>query len=203
MFFFVLMQSAFAQEKQPYTPERHKWDISTDLLWLINKNNLPATSILVRKNMEYKNHLNGAIRLRVGLSFNNSEQINNNPSVFPPDSLLARKSKVLSTVFRLGYEWQLQKSRYQFYYGGDIQFNYRHERGTSVSYTSGNVNVYNGGGIAFIGCKYFIDSHVSFSAEASYSVLYTYYDSPISVFNTKTLETQLTPLSVVNLSYHF
>src|SRR5690606_34787895 len=67
------------QQKED-TLVRYTWEIGTDLLWLIDKNVLPATNIFIRKNLVTKNDRLTALRLRFGLDLNkmDSSQIWNN-----------------------------------------------------------------------------------------------------------------------------
>ena len=52
---------------------RLKWEIATDLLWLIDKNQIPASNIFVRKHITRENGKLGAQRLRVGVSFDDND----------------------------------------------------------------------------------------------------------------------------------
>jgi hypothetical protein len=204
-------------EEEPVDIPRKTWDAGTDLLWLINKNTLPATSVFVRYNVSHKYSLPGAIRLRVGIDLSLKDSI----TIYPPP-----KDNInhFAPFVRLGYEWQHRKGRYEFYYGADMQVSYSSLRLKQIVYGTQNYS-YDGkfkrleiGPVGFAGMKFFLSEHISFSAEASFNLIYRcrrdysesypYPGNPgdlptTSKMNINELNVRFYPISVININYHF
>jgi hypothetical protein len=198
---------------------RMRWDVGTDLLWLINKNTLPATLVFVRYNVQPKNHLPGAIRLRLGLDWSTSDSAKF-VGVYHSDRV-----KKFTPFLRVGYEWQVQKGRHQFFYGADWHFAYSGYRfeGTILDPNYGEIPSYyitkswETGPVGFAGIKFFLSSHLTFSMETSYTTFHrwatkeqlTYFElaksTPPSRVEVKVNEWKgkFNPLYVFNISYHF
>jgi len=198
---------------------RMRWDVGTDLLWLIDKNTLAATSVFVRYNVTPEKHIPGAVRFRVGMDFNtfHTEFYN---KVDPEDR------KTISPLVRIGYEWQHQQGRCQFFYGADVHLMYSvthfelidsdTDAGESILFRHKDM-AWEAGPVGFVGFKYFLSPHISFSTEVSYSVIYRYrkfedtsrlLNDPegsggIGTIDDRIVNGKFSPLSVINFSYHF
>lgn len=207
---------AHAQEKnktilipmqQEDTLVRYTWEIGTDLLWLIDKNILPATNIFIRKNLVTKNDRLTALRLRFGLDLNkmDSSQIwNNNPV----------ERFHISPFMRIGHEWQAQVDRFQLFYGVDLHLLYsynfeRFEHTNRGTGGTGRINLFQVGPVGFIGIKYFLNSYLSLSMEGGYQALYESFvlkgrsTSTRNETHRTELSMNLIPIHFINFSYHF
>ncbi len=209
--------------KEPPTFPRQRWEVGTDLLWLINKNTLPATAVFIRRNVQPKNHLPGAIRLRLGMDWSKQDSTISYPK--PTD-----KESKIAPFIRIGYEWQHAKGRYQFYYGLDGHFAYA-KTTTNLTVLAAAAYSYEGiekiltiGPVGFGGVKFFLSSHLSLSAEASYSIFYNHLEKtteywpypntdpppgPPYVANSHSFikvnywQGKLNPIYILNINYHF
>lgn len=204
---------AKAQSPTPDSLIRYKWEIATDLLWLIDKNTVPRFSIFGRMNITTKTGKHRAWRLRLATDFSkvDSTQINNSTptDIDQFDGFLAA-----------GYEWQKVRKKFTYFYGTDLLFSYlsfRYET-NSISRQDGfqsKIDDWSLGLVGFFGVKYFISSHFSVSTESSLSLLYNSFDrrnsSGTVMFPNGTrnsvdrneLLVRINPLYVLNISYHF
>jgi hypothetical protein len=150
--------TAQAQDKHD-SLTRYKWEIGTDLLWLIDKNTLPPTSIFVRRHTE-----KGAWRLRVGYNYQNNER-----RLF--DTLDLYQTEQHEVLFRMGYEQKRNQKKFQLFYGTDIHLGYVYQKQDDYydtdtnpgidSRTFGNRKTLGIGLVTFIGLKYHIHPQVS------------------------------------------
>ncbi len=188
-----------------------KWEVGTDLLWLIDKNTLPKYSLLFRRKVGQ----HGAIRLRGGY-LKNANYLAFRRYDFNTASLL-----------RLGYEYQKVLSRQNggeklLLYGG-VDYFWRYENNHYYIWDLVNPPPYVGtgvittditreqGGALFIGFKYFIRKNISLSAESSFQVSHVAYSqdergfvSGYRTYNEFPRDSyQLLPINVLNLSVHF
>ncbi len=198
------------EEEMPRLP----WTVGTDLLWLIDKNSLPATTIFIKRNVQPKNKIPGAVRMRVGLNFSSLER------EIRPDGQ-PYESMDFDVYTRLGYEWQIARGRHRVLYGADLhlEYNYRYSKAYYSENNQRNEDArvwsWNVGPVGFIGYQYFLSPHISFSTEASYSIIYrrdkrkndmTYQDvtnylNEATIFNA--WDSRFTPFYMLNLYYHF
>ncbi|MGB3585617.1 MAG: hypothetical protein WBA23_03700, partial [Tunicatimonas sp.] len=165
----VKKQSTITDE----TP-RLPWGVGLDLLWLVDKNNVPATSLFIRRNVSPDNRLPGAWRLRVAADFD--EQAYS----FHREDQYGESSDV-TVLIQPGYEWQRWMGKHQVYYGADLlmQYNVSHsERAIPINeniqsrYYHGENKIWRMGPVGFLGYQYFLSPHVAFSTEAAYRIVY-------------------------------
>lgn len=153
---------------------RLPWSVGTDLLWLIDKNSLPSTSIFVRRNVQPENKMPGAIRMRMGFRLDDFSTNLTNADLLEYNDF--------DILLRLGYELQVQKGNHQFFYGVDMHISYAYRYARRMSFTDSEFgsnqkwisrdHIWNVGPIGFIGYQYFLTPNVSFSIEASLNVNY-------------------------------
>lgn len=186
-----------------------KWEVGTDLLWLIDKNTIPKYALLVRRQIGQ----HGAIRLRGGYLKN---------SVQP--HLLNENNQDESVLIRIGYEYQRVLSvkngtTKSLVYGGlDLFSRYQYDSFLVQNATLNPGQITNirvneitrdKGGACFVGFKYFLTTYLSLSAESSFQVSSLYFSQAGSTvgFNSEISyrigSYQLLPLNTVNLSFHF
>jgi hypothetical protein len=157
-----------AQQKQEYLRNiiRYRWDIGSDLLWLVNKNSV-LPSAFVRLNTERNGNLS-AFRFRVGGDY--TEHLHTY------DTLQSTLTKTDLTLFlSLGKEWQEQFNQFQLFYGVDLFYHivykvlefsqnkkgfFPRDRATSIGLSP------------FLGFRYFLHSRFSISTEAHLSIFY-------------------------------
>lgn len=221
---FLTLQ-AFAQ-KQSYdsVSTYYKWEAGTDLLWLINKHNLPATTVFIRHHFDRLNRMPSAIRVRLGFGLDGRD-------VRPyHGTQVVDYYDGFSPYLRAGYEWHVPKGNLQLYYGADALLAYwvknTHDV-TWVDYNQPNGEMWemtthakefqwNRGIIGFAGVKYFLSPQISLSAEASYDLIQTIHEYKEKSFlkqhpstnmggsrKTTSWHGHFRPLSVINFSFHF
>lgn len=186
-----------------------KWEVGTDLLWLIDKNTLPKYSLLIRRQIGQ----HGAVRFRGGYLKNSTQP-----------HLLSENNQDEATLIRVGYEYQKKLSiksgptKSLVYTGIDVFFRYQFNsfliQNTTLNpgqITNIRVNevTRDRGGTCFIGFKYFMTSYLSLSAESSFQLSSLYFSQAGSAagFSSEINYTvgsyQFLPLNTVNLSFHF
>ena len=95
------------------------WEIGTDLLWLINKNQLPPSNIFVRRNLETQKGTRHGWRLRVGADVSIRDSVN---VTDPIDNELNETYLLL----QIGHEWQYSVSeKALLYFGADLSFSFK------------------------------------------------------------------------------
>ena len=204
---------------QTTNTDKPKWEIGTDLLWLINKNTLPEYSVFSR----WYYNSNRAIRFRIGTDIR-AGPINQVYGV--------EKANIM---IRLGHEWLKSVSiKTNLIWG--IEAHYQKNRVSAYSFPSLTSfpfyypeNSWQVGGVAFIGCQYFINRNFSVSIESNFKAFYRNYrlnnysfgvvivtaNGPISSpatagiilpsFETSVVAGvfEVQPLQTFNFSYHF
>ena len=201
------------------------WEIGTDLLWLINKNQLPPSNIFVRRNLETKKGTRHAWRLRLGADVSVLDSINVNDSF---DNEINQTYLIL----QLGHEWQYQViENALFYFGADLSFAFDRtyilqDRSVLVPSAAGPVRfketntIYTPGLSGIAGVRYHPQPWIALSLESSLitryrvkrnpfnttSVLDAPPDAPIGTFGFEDSETfllRIIPIAFINVSFHF
>lgn len=182
--------------------EFHKWEVGTDLLWLINKNTLPNYSILVRRKLTPTNSL------RVRLGGNLLETV----------GVRTRTVDTRSFIIRAGYERSLplgENEDMEFMVGGDLSYETERQNIPLSFVNNSNSQIYyitrskykEMGGVLFAGFRYYINSNLSTSFEANlkFSKVRETVISTGIPFNENVNSNKIAfiPLSVLNISYHF
>jgi hypothetical protein len=188
-----------------------KWEIGTDLLWLIDKNTLPKYSLLVRRKIgQY-----GAIRLRGGYLKNST------------DLAFRQNNYNTASLIRIGYEYQKVLSTREdntksLVYGG-LDYFWRYENNDYDIYDLANNGVnlaltintkditHERGGAAFVGFKYFVTTYMSFSVESSFQASHVKYSqqerglsSRYSAYNEWQRDSfKVLPINTLTISFHF
>jgi hypothetical protein len=181
-----------------------KWEVATDLLWLIDKNQFPP-SVFVRKHGG-----NGAWRGRLGGNFASRKDFVSSPQLKVTQEYL----------LILGREWHLSESNKRVvpYLGVDLPIRYHLERERTDIRTSGQTFINNSfvsdisiGVAGLFGLRYQLSSHLSLSVEANCQANYqrqkwfnrhNIYPND-TVYDRQLIDLQLIPLQTINLSYHF
>ncbi len=205
--------------------KRYKYDVSTNLLYLINKSD--GASLFLRNNLvKAKKKGYGtrkvAYRFRIGASSQLSntikyDTVNRYYYNYPYSSGLPTSIAIFGSA---GYEWQHQYQRFQIFYGYDVTagFNHYQIRDNSVYNNSNGTYVFADrqqksfslGVSPLFGIKYFIHSRISISGEAHIGLNYNRYREKFQIsglsaerrhFNSFNIGTS--PLAFLNLSYHF
>ena len=208
--FFIL---GFGSELK--AQESPKWEIGTDLLWLVGKNSLPDYSLFSR--WHYKP--NRAFRIRIGTD------LQTDPTLTP------RKVFKANFMIRLGHEWSKQIAKKTDLFGG-IEAHYQKDEIQAWLIPVPNALPFyfpdyssQIGGVGFIGCRYFINRNFSISMETSLKgahrtyQLNTYSGGIMVTKDNFVLEGgalkflyqtpvrgmifEIKPIQVLNFSYHF
>ena len=210
LLFLALSWQVKAQQQTAKSSEikRYKWDIGTDLLWLIDKNVVPP-SVFVRLNTDKNNRLS-AYRFRLGGNY--EEHLNTVDSV---RTTLIKSS--LNAFISVGKEWHKQYDQFQFFYGSDIFLNYQR----SIAEWDKDEKGYfprdreiSTGVSPLIGMRYFLNSKISFSTEAHFNIFFhqwyrktnrNEYDGTLTVVEHRLdyLKMNINPFYTLNLHYHF
>ena len=156
------------------------WEIGTDMLWLIGKENIPYSIFLknhrnkLKKN-EFKT-IKYAYRLRLGLDF--TKPLNNNTQIYYQNITYQFYSN-LNIYFRPGYEIKKPLKSFEVLFGLDIPVNYSSSDVRTISFTSGvqqEVESKSKGiylGVApVIGVSYTLAKSIKFTLESSLDILY-------------------------------
>ena len=211
---FVVTSHGQKSEKKIRDSTRH-WEVGLDLLWLINKNQLPATSIFARQNFITKTGKHRALRFRLGLnnSYYDSSQIS---------GVLPNKSDIIAPFARFGYEWQVPvNTQFTVFYGADANvFFYQNKYERIVPAASSYFQVRNTftswelGLIGFIGFNYRPTNWFSISTESTFSALYRIKRDELASYllpptipnglgetNVNDLRINFLPITVINLTF--
>ncbi len=196
---------------------QYKWEVATDLLWLLDKNTVPATSVFFRRHTQ-----KGAWRLRVGVDFSHDMV------QFPETtgtSLNDQDSKNLTLFLQIGYQWNKPITpKRNFYFGSDLFF----KRGRIFANNFVPIGLlekhvihiknYQAGGNAFLGLQQYFGKQFSISGEMTFSAYYDYlnykreqFEYPVDDPNSsgglhridRKFAFRFFPLYTFNVSYHF
>ena len=196
--------NAQSKEKPASITPTGKWEVATDLLWLIDKNQYPP-SIFVRR------HTNrGAWRMRIAGSVARRREI-----VAIPQLRVTQEYWLVP-----GYEWHLRlpNKRTIPYLGVDLPLFYNIDRDPSdyllppQTQVSSTVSSYLSLGVAGVfGIRHHISKQFSVSVELNARLSYQKTkitsqtnNSPNEVRqNQSEIISQIIPLQVLSLSYHF
>jgi hypothetical protein len=213
----LLMTVGYGQvrktEKEKDTTRQ--WELGLDLLWLIDKNQVPATSLFARYNFVNKKSQQRALRFRVGVDniTYDSAQI---------DVPMNDKIDIFSPYLRIGYEWQREiNQKASYFFGVDLSGKYSQYKANIVYY--GPIRLlqetdkkWEFGIIPFIGFKYNPVSWLALSSESSISIIYrvrrqkykfTDIDFPNDPgsngkIDVNELKVSFLPLTVINLCFY-
>lgn len=196
-------------------PITYRWDLSTDLLPLIGKNALPGYSVMLRRGTAH----NRALRLRLGTELRraNTTTLDNLKENF---------------LLQIGYEFQRPLSNKLQVFGGlDLVYRKKDTELIAIGFLGSTNSVSypdterTTGFVGFAGIKFFMLPSLSLSLENSLSLVNVrnyvnnymatkpvvtggnigFGDSFVLVGRTAedAWEVFLTPIQVLNLSYHF
>jgi len=194
------------------------WEVGSDLLWLIDKNQQPGQSIFVRTNFVTEKNKLRAWRLRFGLNMSYRDSTN----IGDP---LDNELNDIFILARVGYEWQFKvEENALLYYGVDLGFSYSriYEKRILTLLPPPGVlyqdtfTTYTPEVIGFIGCRYNPRPWVSLSLEASMQVAYRIRRNPFKATNlnfpddegdhglrnAEELKINLVPITYLNISFH-
>lgn len=173
--FSLLTFSTYGQteKKKSERDTTRQWEFGLDLLWLIDKNQVPPTSIFARYNFIDIHNRHKAWRLRIGVNNNYYDSAQTNGT-------LPHDININSVLIRPGFEWQMKPSlKYTFFYGGDLNLFYRQEKFKNIITIVPEPLQYDGtfktwelGLVGFIGFKYSPNKWLSVSAESSLNIMY-------------------------------
>jgi hypothetical protein len=212
----LLMTVGYGQvrktEKEKDTTRQ--WELGLDLLWLIDKNQVPSTSLFARYNFVNKKSKQRALRFRLGVdnSTYDSAQIND-----PRDNEI----DIISPYLRVGYEWQReinQKSSY--FFGVDCSMLFSRYKAKQVIYPGPNLyqvtdRTWIFGIAPIIGLKYSPLGWICISIESSLNLTYRIRreDDKITDINfpnspggrgkidVNNFDIHFLPITVINLSF--
>ena len=194
------------------------WEIGTDLLWLIDKNQVPATSLFVRYNFTNKKNKQMAWRLRLGV---NTSRKDSSQIADPQDN----EKYIFAPYLRSGIEWQNKTSAKSLvFYGVDASLSYSQEKIKTIVTTipppgvlSQEINkTLEAGLIGFIGFKYEPTAWFALSIESSLNIFYTIRRDEFKTtsidfpddegfhgfIHTNEINIKFTPITIINLSFY-
>ncbi len=199
----------------------YKWEVATDLLWLVKQDSILSPSIFIRRHTK-----DGAWRLRLGGGYKYEANEPKNPSPTAiSDARIGNYIKTSMFFGRVGYQWTKKLPEFSLYYGVDLFHNrvktrvdeYFWQNQKNFHYVA-HVKKYQTGLMLFAGIQKTFCKKLSISGEVGLSTHYEYYDYlqtfyeyPIDdpdssgwSYNTfKKWHTSLSPLYVLNFGYHF
>jgi hypothetical protein len=214
----ALTQETLAQKNSmaDTLPPRPYWEIATDLLWLIDKQTVPQSSIFIRRNRPEADGGNTALRLRVGLEATHEKRLVINTDI-PSDSFF-----VYQPYLSIGYQKGRSFGRWGYFYGLDLVgsgYQKRQEllvvNGSGYELFKRNVWQYNVGGDLFCGFNWRLSKGLSISLENHIGYAFSRYrfkdeNGPVggppygfADDRVKRHSLIIKPIHVVNLSYSF
>lgn len=215
--------SAFvcAQQNAP-TPKSYKWDLSTDLMWVTGKNTYPP-SLMIRRTI----HPNQAIRLRMGFSLDDKDNLDQAGNSTNLSRNLNQTTVLLSA---LGFEKRTTlSSKLRLNYGVDLGYRYFHsnvpqivpvpfldsdpnsvkyalEHGEVFTVTEYSITTWSMA--CFGGIQYLLSPRLSFSMESN--LMYSFEkrrsgsnDLSAGLYNANFKRFKLSPISTINIHFHF
>jgi hypothetical protein len=195
------------------------WEIGLDLLWLIDKHEIPPTSLFLRYNFYDKKGNAKALRFRIGLHLQSYDSINlgdARPSI----------ANVTHPYLRLGYEWQQKiNNEFWFFYGFDLSAQYYHIKSKRLIYFTDigprllqvTDKTWQFGIFPLVGFKYHPTKWFSISLESTVNFSYrmrSYFHKTTTLefpdrlgghwgIDANDFKTTIQPISVINFSYFF
>jgi hypothetical protein len=205
----LLASSVYSQETKDQSKKdtTRNWEVGFDLLWLINKNQLPAKSLFARHNFVTKTGKYRALRFRLGVnnSYYDSSQIN---------GLLPNKSDIIAPFARIGHEWQVPANKqFMFFYGADANIFFYQNKFDRILTTIQPVFQYSGtfttwelGAVGFLGFKYRPTNWLSVSTESTFAAIYRIKrdevrDAGQGEINVNEFKMNFIPITVINLCF--
>lgn len=189
-FFFALLAAivwsgslaaqAPATPTSPNKPEKMpRYELVYDLLWLIDKNTFPPTSLMVRYHFRQTATHGMALRVRVGGEYDRYhsffKKITATPSAAPDSFYTTNTSASVQT--RAGLEWQRKWTKFQLNYGVEGDFSYRLEKTEQEEFSTTNRVIVSKGYtkipfvslVALIGFKIPVWKRISIYGETNFS----------------------------------
>lgn len=97
----ICLLGLFAKKEargQADTTKFYRWEVGTDLLWLIDKNTLPPTTLFLKINNKWK-HMQGAFRFRVGYDYEDKDTLMKSPN----------SDRVVNSTFQSYFGYEVHK----------------------------------------------------------------------------------------------
>jgi len=222
--FFSYSQTSYKSGRTAHDKDslaRYRFEVGTDLLWLIDKNSLPGYCLQLKINTNSKKHP-GAFRFKVGMDLKTKDS-----------SWISSSDEYYRTIdesFFLcpGYQRNYTLGRVKLYWGADLHFLYGRKFLDMYSHRDTMNNTFfksfllnerttmQYGVVGVAGITYQLVSRVSVSIESNISLIfnkrkYKYYyyykefpnDYTISGTEANILNVKFTPLSTINLVINF
>ncbi|NOU16760.1 MAG: hypothetical protein HOO91_04300 [Bacteroidales bacterium] len=202
----------------------YRFEVGTDLLWLVDKNSLPGYCLQLKINNRSKKHL-GAFRFKIGMNLKTTDTTDLTTFTNDYDTYKTRTS---SYFFRSGYQLSYNYSKLKLFWGVDLHlgyykfFNDYYWRLGTDNYKMYNTRTYTRiqyGLIGFIGASYSITPRVSVLVESNCSMLYSkiknrehsYYpdfpgsenDNKSNWYDSNVLDVNIIPISTISINIHF
>lgn len=211
--------TSYGQQKQHTNKKdttKH-WEVGLDLLWLIDKNQVPSTSLFGRYNFVDRKGKAKALRLRVGVlsKTTDSTQVN---------SVFLINTKESGILVRPGFEWQKGLTpKMKLFYGLDLSVSYAYSKDKRILYVPDPTlfeiedNNWAFGGHGLLGFKYQLTNTISISSETTLNI---YHQSNhrdilsgadpnfpntggVAKLDTRKTDINFTPITVINISFNF
>jgi hypothetical protein len=113
----ALLPASLAQTPAADTARQAKWEAGLDLLWLIDKNQVPATSVFFRKHTTAKSGQARAFRLRL--------EVNYGRNIGKPGTDSLQRDQRFLALANIGYEWRRQlDQKLVWMYGFEVPIGY-------------------------------------------------------------------------------
>jgi|GEM_PF-3374683 len=225
--FFSYSQTSYKSGRTANSKDslaRYRFEVGTDLLWLVDKNSLPGYCLQLKINTNSKKHP-GAFRFKVGMDLKTKDS-----SLLVSDPNLYYRTSDETFYFRSGYQLNYTLSRVKVYWGADLHFLYdRHylDKYSQPELFADN-NYYDAfltykvaklqyGIIGLVGSNYQLAPRISISLETNISFLfsrikseaYLHYKEFPNYKNTgggkeaNILNIKFIPISTINLIINF
>lgn len=223
------VQMTFAQKKTKLKDSipKHRFEVGTDLLWLIDKNTLPAYTMQLKIHNK-PGKRDGAWRFKVGIDFEDNDSTEDfSVETIPP----FWKFNKIRGVINVGYQFNHKNNDFLIYYGCDSYFGieYSHKDQYHSTYYDDRILAdYDSyyyditrksqyGLNFFIGFNYYLNKTISFSLESKLNAQYEIYKwewgfyrhynftpDELYMFRKKNqFKVNLLPICLLNINIHF
>jgi hypothetical protein len=216
----LLTFTTYGQTKNKKTERdtTKQWEIGLDLLWLIDKNQIPATNIQIKKYIKQ----NLTLRSRVGIQY---DQGDSTQSTFPGPP---NTNNSVALFLRSGFEYQqMITDKITFYYGIDFGIWYENNTTHTTLYIPDFLSygryekthkMWQLELLPFVGIRYDITKNLNISIESSLNIFYQnskYSSTGTSLPNypdflvfpseqeSNKFGVKLLPFQYINLNYRF
>ncbi|NOU16758.1 MAG: hypothetical protein HOO91_04290 [Bacteroidales bacterium] len=182
--FFSYSQTSYKSGRMANSKDslaRYRFEVGTDLLWLVDKNSLPGYCLQLKVNTNSKKHP-GAFRFSFGVNLKTKDSTNVTGSIDDGENYNSRTS---TFYFRQGYQLTYSFNRLKLFWGADLHLSYYQffedyywrlilmNNAYYKCYFTRTYTRLQVGFVGVVGASYSITHKMSISFESNCSILYS------------------------------